>query len=119
RVKEEANDYRYFPEPDIPPFKFESKYIDQLKKQIPELPYAKISRFVKDYELSEYNAEILTRERNMADYYEDAVKIGKEYKITPKQIANTIINKKPDIDQVLPASLIKQILEETKVESVD
>jgi aspartyl-tRNA(Asn)/glutamyl-tRNA(Gln) amidotransferase subunit B len=119
RVKEGANDYRYFPEPDIPPFRFEESYIEDLKSQLPELAPAKIDRFKSEYSLSEYDVEILTREKKLADYYEEAVTVGKEHKVTPKQIANAIINKKIDIDQIVPAALIKQIVEETKVESVD
>ncbi len=119
RVKEEANDYRYFPEPDIAPFKFEKEYIDTLQSQIPELPDAKLRRFIPDYSLSDYDAEILTRSVQMADYFEKTVVIGKEHSITPKQIANMIINKKIDIQSVDSATVIKQITEENKVESVD
>lgn len=119
RVKEEANDYRYFPEPDIPPFSFEESYITSLSEQLPELPHAKTARFISQYSLSDYDAEILTREIKMADYYEKAVSIGKDHSVMPKQIANTIINKKIDIYTVTPASVVKQIVEESKVESVD
>ncbi|HSX19256.1 MAG TPA: Asp-tRNA(Asn)/Glu-tRNA(Gln) amidotransferase subunit GatB [Candidatus Saccharimonadales bacterium] len=109
RSKEEAHDYRYFPEPDIPPFVFAKKYIDGLKAKIPELPDAKLERFQKDYQLSEYDAEILTRDIEMADYFDEATKAGKEADLTPKQIANVIINKKPDIGKILPATLVKDI----------
>ena len=119
RIKEEANDYRYFPEPDIPPFRFDNSYINELKTQIPELPDAKQARFEKEYSLSSYGAEILTREIQSADFFEESVKVGKVHNVTPKQIANTIINKKIDTESVLPASLVKQLVEENKVESVD
>jgi aspartyl-tRNA(Asn)/glutamyl-tRNA(Gln) amidotransferase subunit B len=119
RIKEEANDYRYFPEPDIAPFRFEKSYIDELQSQIPELPDAKLKRFIADYSLSEYDAEILSRSRKMADYFEETVVVGKEHSVKPKQIANTIINNKIDPDTILPATLIKQILEENKVEEID
>jgi aspartyl-tRNA(Asn)/glutamyl-tRNA(Gln) amidotransferase subunit B len=119
RVKEEANDYRYFPEPDIPPITFEQSYIEELKSTLPELPDAKFVRFISEYALSEYNAEILTRGRGMADYFEESITVGSEHSVTAKQVANAIINKKIDPEKVLPATLIKQILEENTTESVD
>lgn len=119
RLKEEANDYRYFPEPDIPPIHFTKEQISTLKSQVPELPEEKYSRFLYEFSLSDYDAEILTREKSAADYFEEAVKVGKGNNITPKQIANWIINKKPNIDEVLPATLVKQIVESTAVVTVD
>lgn len=119
RVKEEANDYRYFPEPDLPPFRFEKSYIEKLKSELPELPDAKRQRFTQEYNLSDYDAEILSRERKMADYFEEAVTVGKEHDVTPKKVANFIINVKPDLEKLLPAQLIQRIVEENKVEDVD
>ena len=109
RNKEEAADYRYFPEPDIPPFVWEKTYVEQVRKQLPELPEAKQKRFIATYNLPGYNAEILTRERTVADYFEEAVGIGKTHAIEAKKIANWMINKKIDTETVLPASLIKEI----------
>lgn len=119
RSKEEAMDYRYFPEPDIPPFHWESVFIETMKKSLPELPEAKMKRFEDDFALSLYNAEILTRDRATADFFEEAVKVGKEHAIEPKTIANMLINKKIDISVVLPAEIIKQIVEENMVEGID
>src|SRR6185503_5674575 len=102
-----ANDYRYFPEPDIPPIVLTNDEISKIKFQVPELQEQKSSRFVTEFSLTPYDAEILTREKNMASYFEEAVKVGKEHKVTPKQIANHIINKKIDPEKVLPAGLIK------------
>lgn len=70
RTKEEAQDYRYFPEPDLPPFIIEHKKIEEIKKTIPELPRQKILRFMKDYGLSEYDAKILVLSKRNADYAE-------------------------------------------------
>ncbi len=70
RSKEEAHDYRYFPEPDIPPVRWTTNFIHQLAEQIPELPDNKIERFMKEYGLSEYDANILTDEKETADYFE-------------------------------------------------
>jgi len=111
RSKEEAHDYRYFPEPDIPPIRWDKEQITKIKEQITELPDMKIARFMKDYGLSEYDATILTDTRGMSDYYEKAVELGiknKESGIN-KTIANWIINKKADITKVAPEELIKLI----------
>jgi aspartyl-tRNA(Asn)/glutamyl-tRNA(Gln) amidotransferase subunit B len=109
RIKEEASDYRYFPEPDIPPFKWTKKDIEDINCDLPELPDQTRERFEKDYSLSTYDAEILTREKTVIDYFEETVKAGINAEITPKEIANYIINKKPNLDEALPAQLIIQI----------
>ncbi len=119
RVKEEASDYRYFPEPDIPPIRWVESQILSLKSQIPELPDEKIKRFEQEYSLPKADSLILTKERNTADYFEEAVSLGKTYDLIPKQIANTIINKKVDIEQVLPAKLVEEILTSSKTEIID
>src|SRR3989344_3329847 len=119
RIKEEANDYRYFPEPDIPPIIFTDEQIEGLRNQIPELPNVKAQRFVAEYDITEYDTEILTREKQSADYFEEAVKIGKEHNVSAKQIANVIINKKVDINVTLPAKLIEDIKKLSTVEEVD
>lgn len=115
RSKEEAADYRYFPEPDIPPIRWDPKQLEQFKLSLPELPDAKLKRFIKDYSLSEYNAEILTRGTDLADYYEETAKVGRDHNVDPTKLANTILNKKVDIDKVLPAELVKDIVESSKV----
>lgn len=119
RSKEDAQEYRYFPEPDIPPIRLTENQISNLKSQITELPEAKSKRFIEEYGLSNYDAEILTREKTMADYFENAVNDGKEFGITPKQIANQIINKKPNLEEVLPAQLVQSIVQLTLVADVD
>lgn len=119
RVKEVAQDYRYFPEPDIPPITISNTKISNIKSQMPELPDSRLIRFKQVFTLSDYDSEILTREKSLADYFEEAVKVGKEHGVTAKQIANTIINKKVDIDKILPAQLINDIVEGIKVESID
>lgn len=119
RTKEEAMDYRYFPEPDIPPLTWDEKEITVLKKLIPELPDNKLSRFQKEYNLSKYDSLILTKEKNTANYFEEAVKVGKKHSLIPKQIANVIINKKVDYETILPAELIKQIVLSTQTTQID
>lgn len=110
RSKEEAHDYRYFPEPDIPPIRWREAQIQKLKKSLPEMPDEKFARFQTEYGLSAYDAQILTREINLADYFEQAAKAGQKANVTPKQVANILINKKPDIAKILPATLIKNYI---------
>lgn len=73
RKKESAHDYRYFPEPDIPPFNFSDSYIEELKLQLPELPEAKRKRMIEEYKLSAENADVIVGEKELADYFEETV----------------------------------------------
>ena len=74
RSKEDAHDYRYFPEPDLPPLIVEPSWVDGIERSLPELPNAKYHRFIREYGLSEYDAQRLTEEREVADYFEQAVR---------------------------------------------
>jgi aspartyl-tRNA(Asn)/glutamyl-tRNA(Gln) amidotransferase subunit B len=87
RNKEEAQDYRYFPDPDLLPLEFTQAYVDALKAALPELPDTKRARFVRDYGLSAYDAGVLAGEREIADFFE-AVATGRD----PKAAANWVIN---------------------------
>ena len=79
RSKEDAQDYRYFPDPDLPPLVIAQEWIDRVKASMPELPAAMRERFVKDYGLPEYDASVLTQSKAMASYFEAVVaKAGKE-----------------------------------------
>jgi aspartyl-tRNA(Asn)/glutamyl-tRNA(Gln) amidotransferase subunit B len=90
RSKEEAHDYRYFPEPDLPPLVVERQWVDEIESKLPELPNAKFHRFIKEYELTEYEARRLTEERAVADYFERAaMRAGREIK--GKAIANWML----------------------------
>ncbi len=80
RSKEEAHDYRYFPEPDLLPIKVDVKMIDNIRKSLPELPEARRERFIKNYQLPKYDAEILTSSKAIGDYYESAAPIYKNSK---------------------------------------
>ena len=119
RVKEEANDYRYFPEPDIPPILFSKEQISSLSEKVPELPAKKRERFVTTYGLTSYDAEIVTRDRNTANFFEEAIKEGADKNITPKQIANTIINKKIDALTITPQQLIDDVVHNTQIATID
>jgi len=74
RSKEDAHDYRYFPDPDLLPLKLDKRLIDKLKKELPELPDDKKERFIKNHNLSSYEANILVSEREISDYYEEVIK---------------------------------------------
>ncbi len=87
RSKEEAMDYRYFPDPDLPPLLIGEDFIRDVKQSLPELPDAKRARFIKDYNLSIYDAGVLTGSRDMANYYEQVVR---ESKADPKIAANWV-----------------------------
>ncbi len=74
RSKEDAHDYRYFPDPDLLPLNLEQNLIDKLKKELPELPDQKKERFIKEHNLSGYEANILVSEKEISDYYEEVIK---------------------------------------------
>jgi aspartyl-tRNA(Asn)/glutamyl-tRNA(Gln) amidotransferase subunit B len=88
RTKEDAHDYRYFPEPDLPPVEVSEAWIDELQKELPELPEARRRRFMDEYELSVDDAGTLTAERALADYYEMAAKAANN----PRAAANWILS---------------------------
>lgn len=116
RSKENAEDYRYFPDPDIPPIQWENSQITNLKSQLPELPDAKKARFIKDFGLTEYDASQLTDDVAVAAYFELCVReAGKT--VPAKTIANWIINKKTD-GTLPPKKLVEQIVKATTVEDV-
>lgn len=89
RAKEMAHDYRYFPEPDLPPYEFDAPYIQNIKSQMIELPDAKKQRFQQQYQLSPYDAALLTQDSHIADFFEKAAGIYE--KGEPKRIANWVI----------------------------
>jgi len=74
RSKEDAHDYRYFPDPDLLPLKLDKNLIDKLKKELPELPDQKKERFIKEHNLSPYEANILVSEKEISEYYENVIK---------------------------------------------
>ena len=87
RSKEEAHDYRYFPDPDLLPLEFNQAYVDALAAELPELPDAKKARFIATYGLTPYDSGVLTAERETADYFEDVAR-GRD----GKAAANWVIN---------------------------
>ncbi len=87
RGKEEAPDYRYFPDPDLIPLVIDDEWIEGIRKSLPELPMEKRSRFVREYQIPEYDAGVLTSSKALADFYEACVKIFPE----PKTVSNWVM----------------------------
>lgn len=80
RSKETANDYRYFPEPDLPPLSIDKKYIEELANSLPELPSKKIERYMESFSLSEYDAVLITSEKDLAEYFDDLIQLNNNHK---------------------------------------
>ena len=87
RGKEDAHDYRYFPCPDLVPIEISEDWIEEIRATLPELPDARKNRFIKEYGLPEYDAVILTGDRALAEYFEEAVRLGPD----PKKVSNWIM----------------------------
>jgi aspartyl-tRNA(Asn)/glutamyl-tRNA(Gln) amidotransferase subunit B len=92
RSKEEAHDYRYFPDPDLLPLELTAAYVDDLKSHLPELPDEKKARFTRDYGLSTYDANVLVGERETADFFEAVAKKADGSSRDAKAAANWVIN---------------------------
>ena len=92
RSKEEAHDYRYFPDPDLLPLEFSQAFVDDLKAQLPELPDQKKARFIAEFALSAYDAGVLVAERESADFYETVLEKLSDKKRDGKVAANWVIN---------------------------
>ncbi|MGH6792534.1 MAG: Asp-tRNA(Asn)/Glu-tRNA(Gln) amidotransferase subunit GatB [Methyloceanibacter sp.] len=122
RSKEEAHDYRYFPDPDLLPLELTQAFVDNLAKDLPELPDAKRARFIQAFGLSPYDADVLVSEREAADYFE-AVAKGRD----AKQAANWVINElfgrlnkegRDVIDSPVTADQLGAILDLIKAETI-
>ena len=87
RTKEDAQDYRYFPEPDLLPIIVSDEWIEEIRKTIPELPEQRKARYLDEYGLPEYDAYILTSSKKMADYFDETVKLGAK----PKTVSNWLM----------------------------
>jgi len=109
RSKEYADDYRYFPEPDLPPLELDPAWVEALRASLPELPAARRRRFKEQYGISEYDAEQLTAEAATADLFEATVAEG----APAKQAANWIIESQPTLDPVRLAELINLVVRGT------
>ncbi len=112
RSKEEAHDYRYFPEPDLVPIEVEPSWIEQIKAKLIELPDSRRERFINQYRLPEYDAYLLTSERTTAEWFEQAVKLGADPKIVSNWMMGELMkllneeNKQIDECELKPEHLV-------------
>ena len=111
RSKEEANDYRYFPDPDLLPVIIDEEYINEIRVSLPELPSAKKDRFVKSYQLKSADAEVLTSSKQLADFFEE---VDKDTDIDPQSTANWIIG-----DYMAALNKADLEIEESKISASD
>ncbi len=107
RGKEEAHDYRYFPEPDLVPIAADKEWIDEIRSTLPELPDAKRERFISGYGIPEYDADLLTEEKVRAEWFEDAVKAGGKPKIVANWIITNIFKRLKEEDKEINETLLK------------
>ncbi|MGQ0811597.1 MAG: Asp-tRNA(Asn)/Glu-tRNA(Gln) amidotransferase subunit GatB, partial [Nitrospiraceae bacterium] len=91
RSKEEAHDYRYFPDPDLVPLAISSEWIEEWRQSVPELPSARHKRFAADYQLSEYDAGVLTSSKALADYFETCVKLFAQSKTVSNWVMGELL----------------------------
>jgi aspartyl-tRNA(Asn)/glutamyl-tRNA(Gln) amidotransferase subunit B len=91
RGKEEAHDYRYFPEPDLVPLIVDEEWVEKVRRALPELPVAKVERFIDQYGLPRYDAEILTGDKALADYFEETVRLFPEAKTVSNWIMSELL----------------------------
>lgn len=120
RIKESAEEYRYFPDPDLPPMQFTQQEIDEIGASLPELPDDKVERWKKEYAIEVRFAETLTQNKEKADRYEEVFKLATKNSLKPNEVAKAIINKKISVTQ---ADATERILEKyqelTKTDEVD
>ena len=111
RSKEEANDYRYFPDPDLLPVIIDEEYINEIRASLPELPSAKKDRFIESYQLKSADAEVLTSSKQLADFFEE---VDKDTDIDPQSTANWIIG-----DYMAALNKADLDIEESKISASD
>jgi aspartyl-tRNA(Asn)/glutamyl-tRNA(Gln) amidotransferase subunit B len=104
RSKEEAHDYRYFPEPDLPPLAVPAEWVDEARRSLPELPAARRRRFVAEYALPDYDAGVLTQERDVADYFEAAARASGNPKAVSNWVMTEVLRKLKEDERPLPAA---------------
>lgn len=92
RDKEDAEDYRYFPDPDLTPFDLKDEFINEIKQSIPALPIERITKYIAQLGLTEYDAQVITEEREVADYFESACKTSSNYKAVANWLLGPIKN---------------------------
>ena len=106
RSKEEAHDYRYFPEPDLPPLVVGPEWIDEVRRSLPELPAEKRRRFVAEYAIPEYDAGVLTLSPDVADYFEAVARESADAKAASNWVMNELLRKLKEDERPLAASRV-------------
>jgi aspartyl-tRNA(Asn)/glutamyl-tRNA(Gln) amidotransferase subunit B len=101
RSKEDAHDYRYFPDPDLVPLVISQEWIEEVRATLPELPEAKRTRFVEELGLTAYDAEVLAADRELADYFDDCVALSKEAKSCANWIMGDVLRKLKETDTII------------------
>ena len=104
RSKEYAHDYRYFPEPDLPPLMISREWVEEIRAQLPELPEARRDRFMTEYTLSLYDASLLTNSRAMADYFENVLR--ENSKLSAKEVSNWLLG---EVSRIMNANSIDTV----------
>ncbi len=107
RSKEEAHDYRYFPEPDLVPVVVEKEWLDDIQKRLPEAPLKRRNRFVADYDIPPYDAEVLTAEKDLADYFEECVRTGANAKSASNLIMGEMLRELKQSDSSISECRVK------------
>jgi len=102
RSKEYAHDYRYFPEPDLPPLVLNREWVEEIRSKLPELPEARRDRFAAEYDLPLYDANLLTSSKAMADYFEDCLKTGMPKRV--KTVSNWLLG---EVSRIMNANSIE------------
>ena len=92
RDKEDAEDYRYFPDPDLTPFDLKDEFIAEIQASIPALPAERIQKYISEYQLPEYDAQVLTEEKETSDYFEQVVRHTKNYKAAANWMLGPVKN---------------------------
>jgi len=119
RTKEDAHDYRYFPEPDLPPMILEGKYIKEIKETIPELPMEKKERFIKNYGLSQKDAEVIIDDKTTADFFEELASKTKDPKESSNWVITEILRSLKEYDEIpLSSQQLAELIKEIKSGSI-
>jgi len=123
RGKEEAHDYRYFPEPDLLPLIVDEQWISEIRQGLPELPMEKMERFMKDYGLPRYDVEILVSDKELSCYFEETIKLFPEPKTVSNWIMTELLREFKDgnispKDSPLPPSILAELLSLIKDETI-
>ncbi len=111
RSKQSAEDYRYMPDPDLPPIEFSDEDINKIKKSLPELPIEKRTRFIKEYDLPENYVDILIGDLKKSELYEKAFSLGAKQNISAKTIAGYIVNK--NLEETSPEKIVNFVKTDT------